>query len=236
VRRHLRLVLLDSQWWLQRGPKPRDDSSNCPHFTPLAVRAALEEAVRGADGRNVVVAAHHPLASGGEHGGFFDWRDHLFPLRHAAPWLWLPLPGLGSVYPVSRGLGISSQDIPSGAYGAMRRAFAQAFAGQPPLIYAAGHEHTLQVIEGGPARFQLVSGAGIYRHEGPVTGIPGTLLALQEAGFMRVDVLRDGRVRLGVFTVHRSGHSEEIYSRWLEPLARARPADADQTDSSCGED
>lgn len=235
VRDRLRLILLDTQWWLQGGDRPHDASSGCSTFTPAAVEAALRDGVRGAGNRHVVVAAHHPLASGGEHGGFFDWRDHIFPLRHAVSWLWLPLPVLGSAYPIARGFGVTSQDIPNKKYSAMIRAFGKAFEGHTPLIYAAGHEHGLQVIEGGLVRWQLVSGAGIYDHQGPLVGVRGTLLAARAAGFMRVDVLRDGRVRLGVLTVDQSGGGTEIHSRWLDPVARARPSDSGQNSSqSCG--
>lgn len=235
LRDRLRLILLDTQWWLHGGEKPHDGSSGCSAFIPSTVEAALRDSVRGAGSRHVVVAAHHPLATGGEHGGFFDWKDHLFPLRHAASWLWLPLPVLGSAYPVARGFGITSQDISSKKYSAMIRAFGKAFEGHTPLIYAAGHEHGLQVIEGGPVRWQLVSGAGIYEHTGPLVGVPGTLLAASTAGFMRVDVLRDGRVRLGVLTVDRSGGAIEVYSRWLESLPAEKPADPARQDSqSCG--
>src|SRR5436309_11924013 len=31
------------------------------------------------------------------HGGHFGWQDHIFPLRNIKPWLWIPLPLIGSV-------------------------------------------------------------------------------------------------------------------------------------------
>lgn len=216
----LRLVLLDTQWWLHGGPRPHDASSGCAAFTETAVRDSLAAALSAAGDRVVVVAGHHPLATGGEHGGFFDWKDHLFPLRNVKRWLWIPLPVLGSAYPLSRNLGVSAQDLSSGRYRRLRDALAGAFGPRPPLVYAAGHEHGLQVVEGGAARFQLVSGAGIYQHESPLRGIPGSTLALQEAGFMRLDLLCDGRVRLAVFTVNRAGAAREIHSRWLAPEAK----------------
>ena len=212
----LRLLLLDTQWWLQSGPKPSAAADGCEFYTETAVVEAIATGLASAGDRAVIVAAHHPALTGGEHGGFFGWKDHLFPLRNVASWLWLPLPGLGSLYPISRGLGISNQDVTGSKYRRLRQALDGAFRDHPPLIFASGHEHGLQVISGGPARYQLVSGAGILGHEGPVTGIPGTILALQEAGFMRVDLYRDGRVRLGVRTVDRSGRGSEVYSRWLE--------------------
>lgn len=215
VRERLRLVLLDTQWWLQGAARPGAADDGCPTFTEAGVEEALRAAVAGAGARHVIVAGHHPLASGGEHGGFFDWKDHLFPLRNAVPWLWLPLPGLGSIYPIARNFGITNQDIPGGRYQRMIRAFGRAFRGQAPLVYAAGHEHGLQVLEGGPARWQLVSGAGIYGHNGPLTDVPGTRVAIREAGFMRLDLLGDGRVRLAVISVDRTGRPQEVYSRWL---------------------
>lgn len=210
-----RLVFLDTQWWLQGTPKPVTAADGCEEFSEDGVERALAAALSGAEGRQVVVMGHHPLSSGGEHGGFFDWKDHLFPLRQLKPWLWIPLPGVGSVYPMARNFGVTSQDIPGPRYQAMIRALTRAFRAAPPLVYAAGHDHALQVIEGGPARWQLVSGAGIFGHEGALTDVPGSRVALSDAGFMRLDFLSDGRVRLAVITADRAGRPTEVYARWI---------------------
>jgi hypothetical protein len=162
------------------------------------------------------VAAHHPLVSGGEHGGYFNWRDHLFPLRAAVSWLWIPLPWLGSLYPSARQQGISSQDIPSRAYQRLIAAFGRAFAGVRPALYASGHDHNLQVIIDGPARVHLVSGAGFYGHTTEVTRIRGTLFAHDASGFARLDVPQSGPARLAVLEVDRTGRSREVFSTWVE--------------------
>lgn len=215
VGQRTRLVFLDTQWWLQGKPRPETAADGCDEFTEAGVEQALAAAVSGAAGRHVVVMGHHPLSSGGEHGGFFEWKDHLFPLRQVAPWLWIPLPGLGSIYPIARNVGVTNQDIPGPRYQAMIRAMRRAFRDAPPLVYAAGHEHALQVIEGGPVRWQLVSGAGIFGHEGALTDVPGSRVALSDAGFMRLDFLSDGRVRLAVVTADRAGRPTEAYARWI---------------------
>src|SRR5207244_13343176 len=142
----VRIVVLDSQWWLQGGPKAQDPVSSCPTVSEGEVRDSLHAALATAGGRVTVVVAHHPLSSGGPHGGHFGWQDHIFPLRDLKSWLWVPLPLIGSVYPLAREGGISSQDAPSAAYRRMRAALDSAFAGAPPLVYAAGHDHALQVI------------------------------------------------------------------------------------------
>jgi hypothetical protein len=212
----LRLILLDTQWWLQHGPKPRDPSSDCPADAEAEVVDSLRSALVVSPDRIVVVAAHHPLASGGEHGGHFGLEDHLFPLRKLASWLWLPLPWLGSLYPAARQQGVSSQDIASRAYQRLVHAFSEAFAASPPALYAAGHEHNMQVIAGGPARLELVSGTGYYGHSGRAVPIEGTLFAHRGSGFARLDVPRRGHARLAIIEVDRSGQSHEAYSTWVE--------------------
>jgi len=213
----VRLVALDSQWWLQDGPKPQGTTSSCPAASEGAVIDSVRAALRAAGQRVVVVAAHHPPASGGVHGGHFGWQDHIFPLRNIKSWLWIPLPIIGSVYPIARAQGISNQDIPSRAYTRMRLALDSAFAGAPtpPLIYAAGHEHTLQVIAGTSTRYVLVSGTGTFGHVERVTALDSTRFARSASGFMRVEFLRDGRARLGVMTVDRAGSATEEFGLWL---------------------
>jgi len=211
----VRLVALDTQWWLQQGPKPAGPAAPCPAGSEGAVVDSVRAALRTAGKRVVVVVAHHPPVSGGVHGGHFGWQDHIFPLRNIKPWLWIPLPLLGSIYPIARAEGISSQDIPSRAYARMRTAFDSAFAGSPPLIYAAGHEHTLQVIAGTSTRYVLVSGTGTFGHIDYVTALDSTRFARSASGFMRVEFLRDGRARLGVIIVDRAGTGTEEFGLWL---------------------
>jgi hypothetical protein len=212
----LRLVLLDTQWWLHSGPKPRAPDSDCGADSESEIVDALRTALTGAAGRMVVLTDHHPMRSGGAHGGHFDWKDHLFPLRAIKPWLWIPLPWIGSLYPTARQQGISSQDIPSRAYQRLIAALRRAFAAAPPSLYAAGHEHNLQVLTGGAARLELVSGTGIYGHSGMVTPIRGTLFARRASGFARLDVPRAGRARLAVLEVDVEGRSRDVFSIEVE--------------------
>lgn len=212
----LRLVLLDTQWWLHSGPKPKDPDSDCGADTESEIVDSLQAALTGASGRLVVLAEHHPMRSGGVHGGHFDWKDHLFPLRAIKSWLWMPLPLIGSLYPAARQQGISSQDVPSPAYQRLIAALRQALAAAPPTLYAAGHEHNLQVLSGGAARLELVSGAGIYGHTGEAAPIRGTLFARRASGFARLDIPRVGRARLAVLQVDAEGGSREVFSTEVE--------------------
>jgi hypothetical protein len=222
---HVRLIALDTEWWLHNDVKPYGPSSPCPTRTYDQVADSLAGALRDKGERHAIVLTHHPMRSGGIHGGTFTLGDHIFPLRNLKRWLWIPLPLIGSIYPFARQMGISNQDASGRKYREMRRAFEGAFYANPPLVVASGHDHDLQVIRGGRsgitwAAYQLVSGAGILGHASVVRDIDGSLFKREAAGFMRLDVTRDGRVRLSVTTVvptgaRTLGESAEVYSLWL---------------------
>jgi hypothetical protein len=222
---HVRLIALDSEWWVHNDVKPYGDTSPCATRTYEEVEDSLEGALRDKGERHAIILTHHPMRSGGIHGGSFTLMDHIFPLRNIKPWLWVPLPLIGSIYPFARQMGISNQDVNGMKYRRMREAFERAFSRHPPLVIASGHDHDLEVIRGGTPRitnaaYQLVSGAGILGHASVVRQIEGSLFQREAAGFMRLDVTRDGRMRLSVSTVvpegeRPKGESAEVYSLWL---------------------
>lgn len=212
----VRLVALDTQWWFHADSKAGAPQASCSHSTRGDVIDSIRAVLRHAEGRRAIVVAHHPLESGGPHGGHFDWTWHVFPLRKAARWLWIPLPIIGSAYPISRKLGINDQDLTSSVYKTLRDSLRSAFSERPPLIYAAGHEHNLQVIRDASGGYLVVSGAGIFDHANPVSWLDGTQFAASAEGFVRLDVLRSGRARLAVLVVAEDGRAREAFAMWIE--------------------
>ncbi|HEX7023996.1 MAG TPA: metallophosphoesterase [Gemmatimonadales bacterium] len=213
----VRLVFLDTQWWLHNHDKPYGTTSRCSAINEDQVIEQLKATLASAGKRHVVVAAHHPLATGGEHGGRYGLGRHLFPLRGWKRWLWIPIPVLGSIYPVARKLGITSQDLSNGRNEYMRRRLGEAFAEHPPLLYAAGHDHNLQVFKGPYARYSIVSGSGVVDHQEGVGWKKETIYAEAAPGFMRLDVDRQGRARLSVTKTEATGPSESMAIWLTEP-------------------
>ncbi|MEE9225655.1 MAG: metallophosphoesterase [Bacteroidota bacterium] len=212
----LRLVILDTQWWLEEGSKPEHPDSDCGPDSKEEVIDSLAQALHDAGERYVLVVGHHPLDTHGRHGGFFDWKDHLFPLRVVKSWMWIPLPGLGSLYPLARSLGITNQDLSSSAYRDMKARIEGVLSERPPLAYVAGHEHVLQVLRGSGPYLLVISGSGTSDHSPTLTTGSNTLFAHMHPGFVRIDFLRDGSVRLGVIVpIDGHGASKEVFSMWL---------------------
>lgn len=211
----VRLVMIDTQWWLHDFEKPRDSTSACRYYDLRETTLALDRSLASAGGRHVIVLGHHPLVSGGEHGGHLGVAEHFFPLRSIAKWLWIPVPVIGSSYAFNRVQGASNQDVRGPENVRMRRALNWVFTRRRPLVYAAGHEHNLQVFDGKTARHVLISGGGILNHTSRVYRLSNTRYAAEVSGFMRLDFLKDGRVRLGVITVDAERRATEAYSEFI---------------------
>lgn len=211
-----RVIVLDTEWWLDGGPKPSPENpGGCAAVTESAVQAALEREIVAAKtaGRHAIVVGHHPIASHGPHGGFVDPIVHLFPLTMAAAYLprfvaWFPLPVIGSAMGWARAeLSPSPQDFSGPGNARFRGALLDAMAragerGAPALAYAGGHDHSLQVFRSstGP-RWALVSGLGSSSKASGVRHDRTTVFAHSDGlapGFMELDFLTDGSVRLEV--------------------------------------
>ena len=162
---------------------------------------ALRDNAAG-ENRHVVIVAHHPLKTYGSHGGYFGVTEQFFPLTNFAGWLYIPIP---FIYPIARNSGISSQDMSNARNARMREEFGSVFAEFPdqPLVWAAGHDHNLQVFTGEEysVGYILVSGAGSrLKNVGQDDALFAVGLAQREKGYMQLEFFGDGRVLLSVIT------------------------------------
>ena len=201
------IILLDTQWWLFPGDRRPIDCSADEQQVLGKIEAELDS-----ESRFHIIAAHHPLITYGPHGGFFGWRDYLFPLvGRVSKWAWVPLP---LIYPIgSRLFPSKEQDLNDALNKKMVGLFADVLSGHDNVIYVAGHDHSLQVFsEAQGADYVLVSGAG---SKDKITGVgkrQNTIFAHGEAGFIVLDFLgTNGPVVLTV--VEAVG---EVYSTTLE--------------------
>ena len=216
------LIVLDTQWFLETSidgkPTADNNPTGCSYVTEEAALKGLVTQLEVArnEGRRAIVAAHHPLETMGPHGGFVEGWTHLFPLRflrHYVPFYmeWLPLPFLGSMAVWTRQyFSPSPQDLSNGRNEHLRAILRTAMddaerRGAPALVYAAGHDHSLQVFRTHPGpHYAVVSGFGAASRASAVGAANNTLFAHANPlhpGFMQLDFLRSGAVRLSVIEV-----------------------------------
>ncbi len=202
----VRLVLIDTQWFIHHQEKPRAGSDQAV-FADIA--ACIQESPLP-----VVVLGHHPLKTNGPHGNFFSFRQHVFPLTELVDWLYVPLPIVGSLYPVLRSQGVSLQDVGHEENQRLVRRLRAAMSSGPTLLYAAGHEHTLQVFEDGDGpRYSLVSGSGSTT--APVGDDESTLYAHSARGFMELIFREDGTTLLRALA-QKEGELATTFERVLD--------------------
>jgi len=191
------LVIIDSQWWLHPWEKPQGETSTCENKTKPEVLDAIEDILQRNRGKQVVIAAHHPLYTYGEHGGVSTLKDHIFPLTAAEKGLYLPLPVIGSIYPFYRKVFGNIQDTAHPVYKDFRNSLEGVMKKYPGTIYAAGHEHGLEYISKDSVH-HIVSGSGSKATHVKQKGY--AKFAQSSLGFVRVVVTSQNNVRLEYFT------------------------------------
>ena len=188
------LVLLDPTPFLT--PRLRtlcaSDVSDQAHFSQL------DEMLRQHADDYVIVASHYPMITGGPHGGlsygsvgdvlvsFYRWH-------------------MGTL-----------MDTYEPRYADWIARTEQVFLRNPPLIYAAGHDHNLQIIKSkGEVGAHIVSGAGAPERVSTVTNLPQSIFAHAAPGFVVVDIGQRNGQSAVVLRVVENGFEQPVFEMEL---------------------
>jgi hypothetical protein len=187
------LVFLDSEWMLQATPEN--------YNAALLVLADEIKRIRKQYPQNLIlVNAHHPMETMGQHAGY---------LTHFGYWLFIKV--IYSLYDVD-------QDIQHPDYARFINDLNTVFAQSDRIIYAAGHEHSLQVFgsaDGKAPEYKLVSGAGNTSKVSGVWHTDNTRFALSQEGFMELAITKNG-VYLSIYDIY---HNDAVAEFWLDMSA-----------------
>lgn len=195
------LVVIDSHWFLHPWDKPEGDDSPCDAKSAEDVAIELEDILERNRGKRVIVAAHHPIFTYGQHGGVFTWRDHIFPLASfESARLYLPLPGIGSIYPLYRKYIGDRQDIAHPLNKQYRRMISGLLEKYPGVIYANGHEHSLEYAWKDSVHY-ITTGSGVNSTFVKKKGY--AQYASDKHGLVRIDVFNDGAASIHYFEVSK---------------------------------
>lgn len=221
---NLAIAILDSEWWLypfekgsrsaQRGDKPEG-----------ALEAELREFLFRNRNKTIILALHHPFISYGKHAGEITWKDHLFPLTNAEKNLYIPLPVVGSLYPLTKTLFPDSQDLRHPLYKDMVKRITKLFDGFPNLIIVSSHDDGLQLLEDKERGItQIITGIGgniPYTKSGKKSLFNASL-----PGYVVMDLLQDGEVKFTFYGLENNQISNlyeykkphEKYEDWKDDV------------------
>jgi hypothetical protein len=200
VNKDVSIVLFDSQWWLHPYDKPEIES-DCSYKTKEEVLTRLDDIISSDSKKLVILACHHTFVSNGAHGGFFTWKQHIFPFTDIIPKLYIPLPGLGSIYPITRSVFGSTQDLKHPLYADMVTAVEKVAKKYSNLIFVAGHEHCLQLTKDSSYNY-IISGGGSKHNR--VSKNKKTPFATNLNGFSVLEISNNKNVRVSFYTVSDS--------------------------------
>lgn len=192
INNNVTLIVMDSEWWLFPYLKPGAGSS-CECKDKEEVITSLSDMVARNRGKLILFATHHPFRSHGIHGGYYTIKQHIFPFTDLKPGLYIPLPVLGSIYPIARGVFGAREDIPHPEYQQMIKRVEEAFKQHGPTVFVAGHDHALQLLKDGQNHY-IVSGSGA-KHDRVKKG-KNSLFATYGNGFSALELLEDGTLRV----------------------------------------
>jgi hypothetical protein len=193
------LLILDTQWFIQEWGRP-EKASSCESKTNEEVIRNLEQLCEKNKNRRIVIAAHHPLISYGVHGSVFSLKDHLFPLTAVKPYLYIPLPVIGSLYPLYRKLSPHIQDMHHPKEKEFISAIQNVLVKYAGAVYVSGHEHSLQYIKKNENHF-VVSGAAVKTEH--VKKKRYSKFASKKCGFAKLEILPSGAVKLTFIRVDK---------------------------------
>ncbi|WP_153801252.1 BamA/TamA family outer membrane protein [Foetidibacter luteolus] len=196
----LTIIAFDSEWWVYTYSK-RNPGADCDCKTREEVTARLEELLYKNRYKVILLASHHPFQSYGTHGGYFSFKDHIFPLTAANKSLYIPLPVIGSLYPFLRSTFTNPEDLKHPLYKYMIKQVDGVFKDFPNMVHVAGHEHGLQFIKN--QQTQIVSGAGAKRTF--VRGKKDALFADAQQGYVTADLLEGNNMRFTYYIYTDTG-------------------------------
>ena len=205
------LIVVDSEWWVFPYDKPGIES-DCPYKTKAEVLTQLDDLLSRNSKKLVIFALHHTFRSYGIHGGNFTLKQHIFPLTDINPKLYIPLPIIGSAYPITRGIFGTSEDMNHPLYSGMVSEIEKVIKGHQNVIYVAGHEHTLQLIKDS-GYYYIVSGAASKSTR--VTKGKKSLFASDKKGFAILDVSKNKNVNTTFYSVDSEKVKQEFTTNLL---------------------
>jgi len=199
IHKDLVFVFIDSQWWLQDWSQEKKMNKGCELKSRGDFLKRMEEIMTDHKNDEIVVMMHHPIKSDGTHGGKFGIKQHLFPLTEFKDNLWIPLPILGSIYPIYRTMTGSIQDIPNENNRALMQGLDNiAKKLMVDVIFISGHDHGLQHFEEEEIQY-IISGAGgktdFVKREGKAE------YARSARGYVRLNFHEDFEVWADYFVV-----------------------------------
>lgn len=201
INEDLDLILVNSKWFMTDWDQVKHINRSCDDIvTKRRFLEQLQNYINDAQGKNLVVAMHHPVFSNGRYAGEYTLKSQL-----------LPFPILGSLITGFESLGgFSPRFTSSFRYGYYQVLMSFLAQESERITFVSGHDQNLQFLSGQNGTHQIISGAlgsiqATNRSTNSISTFGGTLeyegLFTHAAnGFAKLVYYEDGSSRVSFVT------------------------------------
>lgn len=216
INEDLDLILIDSKWFVSNWSRLVDINRKCTDIvTRRRFMEELEGYINDGQGKNIVIAMHHPVFSNGAYAGNETFKRHMNPL-----------PVYGTVKNTVMDLGaFNPEHLNSRRYNYLRIAVSALAQANDRITLLSGHEESLQLLSGGGIH-QIISGSLSSKSatklgKNRITAIGGSLeyegnFAQGERGFSKLVYYKDGSSDVTFIREQGENKSFEVLPK-LEP-------------------
>ena len=206
------MIIIDSEWYLRDWDKYPDFNEKCLYKTRFDFMYELTDLIKKySKDKRLVIALHHPVFTEGVHGGKFSAKDHFFPLTNLKKPVALPLPIIGSLYPILRKNAGIRQDINGDKYKELRTELLKHTDVFDNIIFVSGHEHNMQYIYR-EDHHHIITGSG--SKVTPVGMGEGSEFAVSERGFGKLSFFEKGETWVEYYSCS-TGTPRLVYAKKL---------------------
>ena len=140
----VRIIFIDTEWWLYKWSADDNINKGCDLKSRVEFINALRAEINEHKKDQLIIAMYHPLFSNGNTAGFFSLRQHIFPFTDMHPAAYVPLPIVGSLYPLYHGAGATRQDLDNSLYYELKEEILTICEDYTNLVFVSGKEQNMQ--------------------------------------------------------------------------------------------
>jgi hypothetical protein len=222
VDKGLVFIFLDSQWFLHDHEDEKKMTKKCEVKSRKQYIEEFEDLVLQNKNKRIVVFLHHPLFTNGAHGGYFNLKQHVFPLTDLNHSLYIPLPVIGSIMPMWRKFSGSTQDVQHPLYSQLIDELLAATGAVKDIVFVSGHEHSLQYHEKLNHHF-IVSGSG-SKTDYASRGHDATFVR-EVQGYSKIYYYESGEMWVEFIAADENAQAQILYRQQMMP---SRPGHGDE--------
>lgn len=204
------IIVIDTEWYLANWDKHPTMNDDCDIKSREKFWGEVESLIKKNRDKTTLIAMHHPMFSYGPHGGEFSMRKQLFPTSGN-----FPLPVLGTLINVLRKTsGASPEDMQNKRYTDFKNRMVTLAQYSKKVIFASGHEHTLQYIKENNTP-QIVSGGGAKK--GATRLLNGSQFSTGRRGYATLEVYTDGSSSVRFYGVGNENKEDFLFKTNVLP-------------------